>query len=156
MRIWLLCAALMMGAPLSAQTAQYKYLNQPGYNPQFLTALSRPVLGTTFQVEVMNGFSLWTPSPYFYLAIGASNPGVQLPGVTGLLFTSADVVVPVPVTWPSGGGWPSGLTTMSFPIPNSPQLAGMEFFVQVLGVFQGEFVPPSYTLSRGLHCLIGR
>jgi len=144
---------VIVPATLSAQPASYTYINQkaPYSNPgSMLTVLTLPKVGTTFKVQVPNGASWWIPSPYYYLAFGVSNPDVSVPLLKGWLFTSAEVLLLVPYKWPVGG-----TVTMSFPIPNSPHLVGTRFYQQVLMVFPGEFVPPTYRLSRGALGVIG-
>ena len=127
---------LMFAIPLSAQTASYSYIDQKApYKNQkspMLTALNLPKVGTTFKVSVPNGAycGWWSveSSNTYYLAFGVSNPNVPIPALGGFLFTSADIVLPVPKVCPSN----TGSVTMSFPIPNSPQLVGVRFYQQVL------------------------
>ncbi len=126
----------MFAVPLAAQAASYNYINQKApYKNQkspMLTALNLPKVGTTFRVSVPNGAycSWWSVevSDTYYLAFGVSNPNVPIPALGGFLFTSADIVLPVPKVCPNN----TGSVTMSFPIPNSPQLVGVRFYQQVL------------------------
>ena len=142
----------MFAMPLSAQAASYTYINQKApyknQNPPMLTALNLPKVGTTFKVQVLATQSL---SPT-YLAFGVSNPNVPIPAWNGYVFTSAEIVVPTP----SRSGWLS-MTTMSFPIPNSPGLLGVRFHQQV---FNASVNPWTgwvwFRLSRGGVGVIGK
>ncbi|MHC4079555.1 MAG: hypothetical protein ACYST0_14070 [Planctomycetota bacterium] len=146
----------MLVTPLAAQQASYTYINQkaPYSNPKtpMLTALNLPKVGTTFKVQVpSNTVGGFGGGPWWYwrcyLALGVKNPNIPVPGLGGFLFTSADVVVPVNVVNQVGG------VTMSFPIPNSPQLVGVRFYQQVLEV---QTRSSTCALSRGGVGVIGK
>lgn len=85
------------------------------------------------------------------LAFGVSNPNVPIPTWGGFLYSSAEVRVPAPYT-----SSPGGFVRMSFPIPNSPQLVGVRFHQQVLGMTYSGYGPPTYALSRGGVGVIGK
>ena len=153
--------ALLSTMPLAAQTASYTYIDQkaPYKNSGMLTALNLPKVGTTFKVQVPNGGDTCTgwclsgcSRVNYYLAIGVRNPNVPIPAMGGFLFTSADVVVPVP--W--GPTPQQGTVTMSFKIPNSQELLGVRFYQQVLREVWtwGWWYPPA--LSRGGVGVIGK
>ncbi|MHC4851588.1 MAG: hypothetical protein ACYTF5_06180 [Planctomycetota bacterium] len=144
---------LMLATPLSAQVASYTYIDQKApyknQNPPMLTALNLPKIGTTFQVRVPDS----TVFSHSTLAFGVSNPNLPIPGLGGYLFTSAEIVM-----WTSkSSGVFSVMTTMSFPIPNSPQLLGVRFSQQVLRItycpFQACY---GASLSRGGYGVIGK
>jgi hypothetical protein len=147
-------AFLMFAMPVSAQAASYTYLDQkaPYTNPGMLTALNLPKVGATFKVQVPNGAIWWRyPFPYYIVAFGSKNPNLRVHGLGGWLFTSAEHVAFAPLN-----NNYRQTVTVSYPIPNSPQLVGVRFYQQVLQVFQGEFVPPTYLLSRGGVGVIGK
>ncbi len=85
----------------------------------------------------------------YSLAFGVINPDLPIHRLGGFLFTSADIVLPVP------SGPYRTTATMSFPIPNSAQLLGVKFHQQVLGAYVGASPLPSH-LSRGGVGVIGR
>ncbi|MHC4815402.1 MAG: hypothetical protein ACYTFN_20150 [Planctomycetota bacterium] len=152
---------LMLAMPLAAQTASYTYINQkaPYLNPDpaMLTAVNLPKVGTTFEVMVPESwFGIWAGcGASYYLAFGVRNPNVLIPGMGGFLFTSADIVVPVPFsTTPQL--WGGGTVVMSFQIPNSPKLVGVRFHQQVLAAYDAEWAPRTYHLSRGGVGVIGK
>jgi len=162
---------LMFAMPVSAQAASYTYINQKapyqnaglGFPSPMLTALNLPKIGTTFQVQVPGNCSFsmclgfgssceqQIPVTFQYvLAFGVSNPNVPVAMLGGFLYSSAEVRVPAPYTFS-----PWGFVKMSFPIPNSPQLVGVRFYQQVLGMTYS-YGPPRYALSRGGHGVIGK
>ncbi len=154
---------LLFAMPLSAQAASYTYINQKAPyknpNPPLLTALNLPKVGTTFKVQVPNGGNTCTgwcltgcSQVNYYLAIGVRNPNVPIPALGGFLFTSAEVVMPVP--W--GPTPQQGTVTMSFPIPNSQELLGVRFYQQVLREVWSFWWYEPLTLSRGGHGVIGK
>jgi hypothetical protein len=149
----------MFAMPLSAQAASYTYIDQrapyKNQNSPMLTALNLPKVGTTFKVQVPRGYQSWPWCCFgtnYYLAFGVRNPNVAIPGLGGFLFTSADVVLRTPYLT----NWQQLTATMSFPIPNSPQLVGVRFYQQVLAESYAEFVPSTYYLSRGGVGVIGK
>jgi len=83
------------------------------------------------------------------LATGVRNPFWNVPAFQGFVFTSAEIILPTPM---SPLGTP-GNTTMEFPVPNSTQLIGVKFFQQVLTVPRGSSVG---RLSRGGAGVAGR
>jgi len=149
---------LMLAMPVSAQAASYTYIDQKApyknSSPAMLTALNLPKVGTTFKVQVPNAWRSWWCcwGTDHYLAFGVTNPNLPIAGLGGFLFTSADIVMPAPWNQQQMGG----TVTMSFPIPNSPQLVGVRFYQQVLAVSYAEFVPGTYLLSRGGVGVIGK
>ena len=168
-RVSLAGLVLMLATPLAAQTASYSYIDQkaPYANPAFgplLTAVNLPKVGTTFKVQVPHPYTIGFIGPFlpylsvdFYLALGVSNPNLPIPGMSGYLFTSAEIVL---TAFPNTSG---PVVTMSFPIPNSPQLVGVSFYQQVLSVLSSypggiwNFPTTScFALSRGGHGVIGR
>ena len=154
--------ALMFAMPLAAQAASYTYINQkapyknPHWNGPMLTALNLPKIGTTFKVRVPNE-PRWCgedPDTSYYLAFGAKNPNLLIPGMGGFLFTTAEIVVPAPKS--NTQLW----VTMSFNIPNSPRLLGVRFYQQVFRVqeFWGwsEYPDTFFRLSCGGVGVIGK
>lgn len=125
---------------LAAQTASYSYVDQkaPYSNtvPTMLTARNLPKLGTTFQVDVSNGWdpvrwangNLLMAGAFHHLIIGVRNPDAPIPALGGFLFSSAEIVLSAP--WNRKQSF--GTVTMSFPIPNSTPLLGVRFYQQVL------------------------
>ena len=153
MRALTITAVLALCAALPAQAASYTYIDQKApysnRNPPMLTALNLPKIGTTFKIQVPASNIPFTPS---YLGLGLNSPNVPIPALCGYLFTSADVVMLTPLA-PT-----PGMTTMSFPIPNSPQLVGVRFYQQVFQVFYCPWshCPAGYSLSRGGYGVIGK
>jgi len=162
----------MLAMPLSAQATSYTYIDQKApyrnggisFPGPMLTALNLPKIGTTFQVQVPGDYSAfycagWGSSCHQYihvsarhvLAFGVSNPNMPIPMFGGLLHSSAEVVIPAGY---ASSTW--GFVKMSFPIPNSPQLVGVRFYQQVLGVSYSRLGPPTYALSRGGYGVIGK
>ena len=157
MRTMVLAFTFLLPGVVDAQQASYTYINQKApdknWNSPGLTALSLPRIGTTFKIQVPASNIPFTPS---YLGLGLNNPNVPVPALGGYLFTSADVVMltpPAPI---------AGMTTMSFPIPNSPQLVGVRFYQQVLQIYYSPWSthsPYSHQfrfLSRGGVGVIGK
>jgi len=147
---------LMFAMPLAAQAATYNYIPQkaPYKNnqaPYWLTALNLPKIGTTFKVRVPNAASWSYPFPYYILALGVTNPNRLVHGLGGWQFTSAEYVAFAPMDF----NYPPTVT-VSYPIPNSPQLVGRRFYQQVIQVFPAEFTPTTYSLSRGGVGVIGK
>lgn len=159
--------ALLSTMPLCAQAASYTYIEQkaPYSNcGSGLAALNLPKVGTTFKVQFRMSYTLgggtgpWDPYTRFdvYPFLGVSNPNVPIPALGGYLFTSADIFLP----WITGTNAP--YTTMSLPIPNSPQLVGVRFYQQALCVRTSfeqpwwPFGPSTYGLSRGGVGVIGK
>jgi hypothetical protein len=139
--------SLALATTLSAQAASYTFMNQlPPYsnpNPAMLSALTLPKLGTKLKLQVpfswlqRNGTGADS-----VLATGVGNPFFNVPAFQGYVFTSAEIILPTPM---SPLGTP-GNTTMEFAIPNNTQLLGVKFYQQVLTVPRMSTVG---TLSRG-------
>ena len=146
--------SLAFATTVSAQAASYTFLSQlPPYrnpNPAMLTALTLPKIGTKLRLQVP--FS-WVQRNQVgansVLATGVRNPFWNVPAFQGFVFTSAEIVLPTPM---SPLGTP-GNTTMEFPVPNSTQLIGVKFFQQVLTV---PTTSPLGRLSRGGTGVVGR
>ena len=143
----------MFAMPLAAQAASYTYINQKApyknQNPSMLTALNLPKVGTTFQVRVPSS-AVFSHS---VLAFGVSNPNLPIPAWSGYLFTSAEIRMQTP--WSNKIPMSGSATTMSFAIPDSPELLGVKFYQQVLV----HVIYPwahDYSLSRGGVGVIGK
>ncbi|MHC4921652.1 MAG: hypothetical protein ACYTKC_18955 [Planctomycetota bacterium] len=134
--------SLALATTVSAQAASYTFVSQlPPYqnpSPAVLTALTLPKIGAKLRLQVP-----------FSLATGVRNPFFNVPAFQGFVFTSAEIVLPTPM---SPLGVP-GNTTMEFPVPNSTQLIGVKFFQQVLTV---PTTTPVGRLSRGGIGVVGR
>lgn len=145
---------LAFATTVSAQAASYTYLNQiaPYSNPSpaMLTALTVPKIGTKLRLQVpfswrqRNGVGADS-----ILATGASSPFLNVPAFQGFVFTSAEVILPTPM---SPLGTP-GNTTMEFPVPNDTKLIAVRFFQQVLTV---PTTSPLGRLSRGGVGVVGK
>jgi hypothetical protein len=150
----ILFLALATTVSAQTQTATYTFMNQipPYSNPKtpMLKALTLPKIGTKLRLQV----------PYSWvqrngvganavLATGVRNPFWNVPAFQGFVFTSAEIVLPTPM---SPLGTP-GNTTMEFPVPNSTPLIGVKFFQQVLTVPRGSTMG---TLSRGGLGVVGK
>ncbi|MHC4516237.1 MAG: hypothetical protein ACYTGW_19240 [Planctomycetota bacterium] len=146
--------SLALATTVSAQAASYTFVSQlPPYqnpSPAVLTALTLPKIGAKLRLQVpfswrqRNGVGADS-----VLATGVRNPFFNVPAFQGFVFTSAEIVLPTPM---SPLGVP-GNTTMEFPVPNSTQLIGVKFFQQVLTV---PTTTPVGRLSRGGIGVVGR
>jgi len=145
--------ALAFTATVSAQAASYTFINQlpPYSNPTtpLLSVVTLPKIGTKLKLQVplswrqRNGVGADS-----VLATGVRNPFLSVPAFQGYVFTSAELILPTPM---SALGVP-GNTTMEFSIPSSTQLIGVRFFQQVLTVPTSS---PLGTLSRGGIGIVG-
>jgi hypothetical protein len=120
-----LACVLVTCAALSGQQASYTYIDQvapyQNQSPLTMTALSRPVLGSTLRVEVRHDG--WM---FGHLLTGLRDPAFDLGplcpgGCFGVVHASPDVVLPI-VQSPQ---------VVEIPIPNVPALAGLTFYQQV-------------------------
>lgn len=144
---------LTLVGSLHAQAASYRYLDQktPYTNPPTATfsAQNLPKIGMTLKLTVPY---TWVQrnrvGADFLLATGVFNPDVALPSLGGFLFTMPLIILPTPM---SPLGIP-GRTRMNFPIPNSAQLIGFNFYQQILEIPSSG----SPRLSRGAHAIVGR
>lgn len=167
----ILAGLVLMSAPLSAQAASYTYIDQKApyqnggltFPAPMLTALNLPKIGTTFQVQVPNDYiatycvgfmgcsQYVTVRASHVLAFGISNPNLPIPMLGGFVYSSAEVIIPAPFS-----NSQVGLVKMSFSIPNSPQLVGVRFYQQVLGVQWTIGYSTKHVLSRGGYGVIGK
>ena len=146
--------SLALATTVSAQAASYTFLNQlPPYknpNPAMLMALTLPKIGTKLRLQVpLSWIQRNQTGANSVLATGVRNPFWNVPAFQGFVFTSAEVILPTPM---SRLGVP-GKTTMEFSVPNSTQLIGVKFFQQVLTV---PTTSPVGSLSRGGFGVVGR
>ncbi len=149
-----LILSLALATTVSAQAASYTFVNQlPPYSnpkPPMLTALTLPKVGTKLRLQVpFSWLQRNRVGANSVLATGLRNPFWNVPAFGGFVFTSAEIVLPTPM---SPLGIP-GTTTMEFPVPNSTQLVGRKFFQQVLTVPRGSTMG---TLSRGGFGVVGK
>ncbi len=146
--------SLALATTVSAQAASYTFLNQlPPYknpNPAMLTALTLPKIGTKLRLQVpLSWVQRNQTGANSVLATGVRNPFLNIPAFGGFVFTSAEIILPTPM---SPLGIP-GTTTMEFAVPNSTQVMGAKFFQQVLTVPRGSTMG---TLSRGGFGVVGK
>ena len=175
----LLAAALLTASTLHAQTASYRYVGSSCTTGRLPSSAPIPVplvvsgvprLGTTFQVVTECSFDPPSGHPTGYrrlvfLLNGATNTaigGVPLPfdiatlapgqPWCGLLRTSMDVVLPVQRLRDTRFS-----AVISIAVPNTPSLAGMTFYQQVISIETTTLGPPfsAVALSEGGVAVIG-
>lgn len=146
--------SLALATTVSAQAATYTFQSQispyKDPSPAMLAALTLPKIGTTLRLQVpFSWIQRNRVGANSVLATGLRNPFLNVPAFQGFVFTSAEIILPTPM---SPLGTP-GNTTMEFPVPNSTQLIGFKFFQQVLTV---PTTSPVGVLSRGGTGVVGK
>ncbi|MCB9871709.1 MAG: hypothetical protein H6837_17780 [Planctomycetes bacterium] len=131
--------------------AGFRYVDQKAPyqnpNPNLLTGMSVPQIGTDFRVRVPFSYLGSTFVSHFLLT-GLQNPNFSLPAVfRGYVYASTDLVLPTPL------GASGQYTEIKLGIPLDFGLVGLDFYQQVARTAPG--MSPPYLLSRGIHGTIG-
>lgn len=123
-----------------------------GNNPESEIARQRPLIGTTFSVQVDDPFGQSGVAPGSSALVlvarsGLANPcGFHAPAFGDVLFTTPILVGPLQQTW-QGPGSPN---VFNFAVPNDPTLVGRTFTVQ------GALAAPGQSkLTQALDLVLG-
>ena len=97
--------------------------NGSGINPNILTSVNLPVLGTTWQADI-DGGSVGATGISF--VVGYAAP------ITGIFTGVGELLIDVTTSWmfTSIAGGASGISHHTLSIPNDPSLAGLHSYVQ--------------------------
>ncbi len=137
--------------PAPYRAAAYTYLNQSqpyqNQSPNWLTAQTMPVLGSTLKLRVPMSSATGQNINSFFLATGFSNPGAVHPLLNGYQYASLDIIMPVPF------GAAGQFGTIGIPVPADVNLPGLTLFQQVLRAQLGQGFPLS--VSRGGKIVVG-